>query len=816
MPKRAHPSGNKMPPKRKKQAEQSGSEDEQEDHTCLVLYEQVAQDRLYTVAMLFIDNPEEDEKVMKYFNQYSTNRMSRMRVVYKPTKTAPLGRLYAQGNSMHHMSKWVRNLVLHEIVHDIDMSKSGNKIIQQVFMKTLGWAPGWNKRYVDNRDELLEAWVRAGIPVTKDSIKIILQHVATLGKVPSRYAELGIPEGGRYQPFQELQRDFRRAYEELSVHADFSALFAKCSIDDEVTGIVEEKERKTKALRLFAGAVIQEREIILLKSMHEHLTKTEKLHVSVLVHDGLTVERLQPFPALLDLNVLRRTEAHVLAATGYEIELAEKSMAPTAEDWARYNGARCLNKMFSPEEKAREVAVSEAFKFKFMRRGEDVVKLHPTIPGVSVTVMKLTEFVQRAFETRNFAIGPKEFRQVIDWCSTCPDKRFPLQPVPTKRFINFINGCYNLDDERWCTYDTLGDEVPYTNHYFERVVTEDDINGLTDTPIWDKIIDLQMPFDVKQMLEGMVGRLFFPIGTKDNWQVMPYCMGDANTGKSTVVDIARAMFPIEDVGCISSTLEKTFGLSSLHQCRVVVSSDLPINIHKVLGQTEFQSMVTGEQVSLAVKNKSALVNKSWTVPLIWAGNFFLSYPDSSGAIARRVVCFVFKKLVEDRDTTLKTRLVATELVPLIFRFLLRYKAMRDMVGQKDFWKQMPKTLLDMNETAKTNGNTLADFLDNGSSHHLVEREEGAFTLHKDLNDTYHNYMKFQHKIDGAKLPEDEYMFKVRGYSRTRWWWCEICHNQTNAARCGPHYVGPKKGYRPNVYLNLKLTKLHPPAQVFRH
>ena len=110
MTKRAH-TGSAMPPKKKqKQAEQS--DDEQDDRACLVLHERVSQDRLYTVAMLFIDNPEDDRTVMTYFDKYSASRMSRMPVVYKPSKNAPLGRLYAQGPSMQNIPGWVRRLVL--------------------------------------------------------------------------------------------------------------------------------------------------------------------------------------------------------------------------------------------------------------------------------------------------------------------------------------------------------------------------------------------------------------------------------------------------------------------------------------------------------------------------------------------------------------------------------------------------------------------------------------------------------------------------------------------------------------------------------
>jgi phage/plasmid-associated DNA primase len=801
-----------MPPKKKQKVA-----DEEDDGTSMVMYEQVALDRLYSVAMLFIDNPAEDEQIMKYFLHYQANKLSRLKVVYKPKD--PLDRVYAQGPNMQSMPNWIQRLVLHEVVHDIDMAKCGNMIVHQLLTKAIGWAPAWNKRYIDDREDLLEAWLHKGIPLTAKTLKAIMQHVTCLGKVRSRAAEWDLPEGVRYQPFHELQKDFRRAFEELSVHAEFSAIFTKCTIDEEVVAITDDKKRKTAALRKFAAMVIRQREIILLKAMHEHLTKTEKLHVSILQHDGLKVERVKPFPELLNIDILRKTEEYVLSSTGYKIELVEKSIAPTEDDWKRFNGPRCLNKMLSSEEKAREVVVSEAYKRHYMRRGDDVVKPHPTIPGVTLTVMKLTAFLQQAFSDRNFEISPKEMRQVEDWCLTCPDKRFPLQQKPTTRYINFINGCLNLDSEEWCFYEEMK-ETPYTNHYFETVVTEDDLRGLTPTPLWDQLIDIQMSQEIKSILEGMIGRLFYPVskdnGGKDDYQVMPYCVGAKNTGKSTVVAIVADLFPPDDVGCISQNFEGTFGLSMLHTKRLIVCTDVPAKLSEKLASSDLQSMITGEKLSVAKKNKDAITTKNWAVPLFMAANFMLKYDDEYGAIGRRVAAFQFRTRVPDRDTTLKHRLLATEAVPLLLRFLLRYKDLREMVGNGDFWKKVPASFVDVNTVVKTNGNPLAEFLDYGSSRHLVERVEGAFTAYQTLSDCYTNYMKFYHRIDKSKLPDDDDMFSSRGYEKTRWHWCDRCENKTDPDRCQGHYVGPKKGPKPYVFVNLRLTKFAPPHPVMHH
>jgi hypothetical protein len=64
------------------------------------------------------------------------------------------------------------------------------------------------------------------------------------------------------------------------------------------------------------------------------------------------------------------------------------------------------------------------------------------------------------------------------------------------------------------------------------------------------------------MFEVLLGRLFYPVGKFDNWQVMPFLKGDANTGKSTVLNLIRSMFPAGSVGVITASQEAKFGLES--------------------------------------------------------------------------------------------------------------------------------------------------------------------------------------------------------------------------------------------------------------
>jgi hypothetical protein len=61
---------------------------------------------------------------------------------------------------------------------------------------------------------------------------------------------------------------------------------------------------------------------------------------------------------------------------------------------------------------------------------------------------------------------------------------------------------------------------------------------------------------VSDLLEIFIGRLVYPIGLHDNWQGMPFLKGDANAGKSTIIEL---IIPKGSYGVITATQEKKFG-----------------------------------------------------------------------------------------------------------------------------------------------------------------------------------------------------------------------------------------------------------------
>ena len=86
--------------------------------------------------------------------------------------------------------------------------------------------------------------------------------------------------------------------------------------------------------------------------------------------------------------------------------------------------------------------------------------------------------------------------------------------------------------------------------------------------------------------------------------------------------------------------------------------DMPRNISKLVNQSDFQSMASGEGVSIARKNKTAISDQAWTVPLVMAGNPLPDYKDNSGSISRRLAMFLFTTLVQEKNTSLETNIMS--------------------------------------------------------------------------------------------------------------------------------------------------------------
>lgn len=199
-------------------------------------------------------------------------------------------------------------------------------------------------------------------------------------------------------------------------------------------------------------------------------------------------------------------------------------------------------------------------------------------------------------------------------------------------------------------------------------------------------------FSVKNIFCALSGRLFYKIGEHDNFQVIPFLKGLASTGKSTIVKLIQSFYDPNDVQVLSNNHEGTFGLEPIMSKFLFVAPEIKENFG--LPQAEFQSMVSGDPMSVARKFKQAKT-VTWHVPGMLAGNTPPKWADKSGSISRRVVTFPFDCAVRIVDSTLDDEL-GKERPAIMRRCNLAYHSLvKYLEGQenKNLWSLMPQKLL---------------------------------------------------------------------------------------------------------------------------
>lgn len=196
---------------------------------------------------------------------------------------------------------------------------------------------------------------------------------------------------------------------------------------------------------------------------------------------------------------------------------------------------------------------------------------------------------------------------------------------------------------------------------------------------------------VKNIFYALVGRLHYNIGEFDNWQVIAFLKGLANTGKSTVIKIIQSFYDPQDVQVLSNNVERRFGLEPIMSKFLYVAPEVKDNFG--LDQAEFQSMVSGDPMSISRKFKLA-ITRTWAVPGILAGNTPPKWADKSGSIARRVVTFPFDCPVRITDSTLeeeskKETPYIQRKANLAYHSLVKYLQTQE---NKSIWSLMPQKL----------------------------------------------------------------------------------------------------------------------------
>jgi len=211
----------------------------------------------------------------------------------------------------------------------------------------------------------------------------------------------------------------------------------------------------------------------------------------------------------------------------------------------------------------------------------------------------------------------------------------------------------------------------------------------------------------------------------DGWQVILFFMGMAGTGKSTIITkVIKEFYEKDDVGQLSNDGEKTFGLSAFYNKLLFIAPEVKQDFN--LPQASFQSMISGEDVSVALKFKTA-ENVEWNVPGVLAGNEPPGYVDNAGSMSRRLVVAKFsKKVKKDKLDTQLGKKLQQEIPYILLKSNRAYHEAIKSYGSKDIWPHLPKYFRKQQQSMAEDTNSLTSFLGSGkvvfnSSYYCLEK-----------------------------------------------------------------------------------------------
>jgi hypothetical protein len=124
------------------------------------------------------------------------------------------------------------------------------------------------------------------------------------------------------------------------------------------------------------------------------------------------------------------------------------------------------------------------------------------------------------------------------------------------------------------------------------------------TPAFQKIMDDQMfPPHVQQVIYFMFGRAIYKLNEHDKCETILFGIGKSGVGKSSFGLAAKNFFPDDEVAVLSSNIERIFGLGAIYKKMFFLCNE--VTKEWSLPRADTQSIIVGDQVQVAEKNKTA-------------------------------------------------------------------------------------------------------------------------------------------------------------------------------------------------------------------
>lgn len=233
------------------------------------------------------------------------------------------------------------------------------------------------------------------------------------------------------------------------------------------------------------------------------------------------------------------------------------------------------------------------------------------------------------------------------------------------------------------------------------------------TPELDSIFLTQgMSRDVIEVFYVMAGRMIYALNdSKDNWQTMIFLYGKAGTGKSVLIeDVICQIFPSGFVRQAANDIEAQFGLSSLYDALIWYALEVDDKFN--MDQAQFQSIITGEIVSVSIKGKTAR-DVVWTAPGIMAGNNFPGFMDAHGSIRRRMLVFHFPIDITSKLDSSKGKKIRNEFPSILYKLNRAYHEWAEKFDGRGLWAEgvLPDYFRETQKAMMRNTNGIFAFLE---------------------------------------------------------------------------------------------------------
>lgn len=376
---------------------------------------------------------------------------------------------------------------------------------------------------------------------------------------------------------------------------------------------------------------------------------------------------------------------------------------------------------------------------------------------------------ETAYDTWRWLVSLRDVRRAVEeHLAAGPYAEFPFLS-PSRYTFAFRNGVYRADLNAFTTFDEIDArradptfDEPVAVQFFDADFDPQDTLGDPrdiQVPEFDHIFEYQgFGPEATVWALAMIGRVLYEVSERDNWQVGVFFKGVAGSGKSTVGNLAKCFYPPTLVATLSSNGEDKFGLSAIHDKYLYVCTEVKHNF--TLNQGDWQSMVTGEDVSVAIKYGTA-ISKRWNVPGILCGNELPSWVDSAGSVVRRLLVFDFNKKVVDGDPDLFGKL-KRRIPSLLCKMNRLYLEMAERHGGSHVWRAgvLPRELMASHEELQRDVDCLAAFL---ASDQVQVGDPLHFVPEKDFRAAYVAFRK-KAGLGGVRWSPDHYRsaFQTRG------------------------------------------------------